>query len=53
MTASIPEFLAFKDDTEKKLFLAQGAFITAVHEMTDFPEDTSFAERVLERTRAA
>jgi hypothetical protein len=53
MSASMPEFLAFKDDNEKKLFLAQGAIITAVRELTDFPEKRSFAERVAERRKAA
>jgi hypothetical protein len=53
MVATMPEFLAFKDDNEKKLFLAQGAIITAVRELTDFPEKRSFAERVAERRKAA
>jgi hypothetical protein len=52
MVATMPEFLAFKDDNEKKLFLAQGAIITAVRELTQFPEKPSFAERV-ERRKAA
>jgi hypothetical protein len=53
MVATMPEFLAFKDDNEKKLFLAQGAIITAVRELTEFPEKPSFAERVAERRKAA
>ena len=53
MAASMPEFLAFEDDAEKKFFLAQGALMTAIHETTEFPEETSFRERVLEKTRAA
>jgi hypothetical protein len=51
MTATMPEFLAFKDDTEKKFFVVNGALITAVRELTQFPEKTSFAER--RRGRAA
>jgi hypothetical protein len=53
MAASMPEFLAFKDDNEKKLFLAQGAIITAVRELTEFPEKRSFAERRAGRRKAA
>jgi hypothetical protein len=53
MVATMPEFLAFKDDNEKKLFLAQGAIITAVRELTEFPEKPSFAERVAGRRKAA
>jgi len=34
MTASMPEFLAFEDDSEKKFFMAQGTLITAVSELT-------------------
>jgi hypothetical protein len=51
MTATMPEFLAFKDDNEKRFFVANGALITAVRELTQFPEKTSFAER--RRGRAA
>jgi hypothetical protein len=36
MSAAMPEFFAFEDDPEKKFFLAQGAVITAVRELTDF-----------------
>ncbi|PYX88195.1 MAG: hypothetical protein DMG68_09255 [Acidobacteria bacterium] len=53
MTATMPEFLAFKDNDERKLFLAQGAMITAVRELTQFPDKQSFAERTIERRRAA
>ena len=53
MTATMPEFLAFKESDEKKFFLAQGAFITAVRELTTFPEKPSFAERAVERAKAA
>lgn len=36
MSAAIPEFLDFERDHEKKFFLAQGAVITAVRELTEF-----------------
>lgn len=45
MTAAMPEFLAFKDEDEKKFFLAQGAMITAVSELTRFPDRSVRAER--------
>lgn len=37
MMATMPEFLAFKDDAERKLFVAYGAAITVVSALTDFP----------------
>src|SRR5438477_7759382 len=36
MSATMPEFLAFKDDSEKKFFVAQGALITVATEITQF-----------------
>jgi hypothetical protein len=45
MTATMPEFLAFKDEDEKKFFLAEGAMITAVSELTRFPEKALRAEK--------
>ena len=45
MTATMPEFLAFKDENERKFFLAQGAMITAVSELTRFPDKVVRAER--------
>ena len=38
MIATMPEFLAFEDDNERKLFLTQSALITAVNGLTDFPD---------------
>src|ERR1700736_4768585 len=52
MTAAMPEFLAFEDDHEKKFFLAQGAMITAVRELTKFSRP-SLAERTRRTTKAA
>ena len=45
MTATMPEFLAFKDDDEKKFFVANGAIITIVRELTKFREKPGFARR--------
>jgi hypothetical protein len=45
MTATMPEFLAFKDEEERKFFLAEGAMITAVSELTSFPEKEVPRER--------
>src|SRR5881394_16131 len=45
MTATMPEFFAFKDESEKKFFLAQGAMITAVSEMTRVPKKSGRAEK--------
>jgi hypothetical protein len=53
MTATMPEFLAFKDDSEKKFFLGQGAIITAVTELTQFPEKPTYLEKHGYRERAA
>ncbi|MBV9480852.1 MAG: hypothetical protein JO249_08870 [Acidobacteria bacterium] len=53
MAATMPEFLAFKDDAEKKLFLGQGVVITAVRELTEFPDKANRRERAIEIARAA
>jgi len=45
MTATMPEFLAFKDEAERKFFLAQGAMITAVNQLTRFPDKALRPER--------
>jgi hypothetical protein len=44
MTATMPEFLAFKDDDERKFFLAQGALITAISQLTQVPRKSRHAE---------
>lgn len=38
MTALMPEFMAFKDETATAFFLMQGAGITALTNLTDFRE---------------
>ena len=51
MSAAMPEFFDFEDEHEKKFFLAQGAVITAVRELTEFPKFG--AKRQLGARRAA
>jgi hypothetical protein len=50
MVATMPEFLAFKDEPEKKFFLAQGVLITVGSELTQYPDRGSGRK---ERSRAA
>ena len=45
MTATMPEFLAFKDEDEKKFFLAQGAMISVISQLTKVPERALRAEK--------
>lgn len=45
MTATMPEFLAFRDEEEKKFFLVEGAMITAISELTRCPGKALSAER--------
>jgi hypothetical protein len=44
MAAGMPEFLAFKDEPEKRFFLAQGMLISAAAGLTQFPEKPDRAE---------
>jgi hypothetical protein len=37
MMSTLPEFFAFDDDEEKKLFMAEGVLIAAITELTQFP----------------
>jgi hypothetical protein len=53
MTATMPEFLAFKDDSERKFFLAQGMLITAISELTQFPKEAARTEKGMRREKAA
>lgn len=52
MTASMPEILGFKDEAERKLFLAQGVIATVVGELTQFSETYRRAERNNQRRSA-
>jgi hypothetical protein len=45
MTATLPEFLAFKDEDEKKFFVAEGALITVISQLTRVPDKAARAER--------
>jgi len=53
MAATMPEFLAFKDEPEKKFFLAHGALITGIAEVTQFPDKPQRAEKGSDRLKAA
>jgi hypothetical protein len=44
LTATLPEFLTFKDDPERKFFLAEGALISALTNLTK-PGKSRRAER--------
>lgn len=46
MVATMPEFFAFKDDEERKFFMAEGVLMAVVTELTQFPESTSERKRV-------
>jgi hypothetical protein len=49
MIATMPDFFSFKDDDEKKFFIAEGALMAVVTELTQFPQST----RERKRLRAA
>jgi len=53
MTATMPEYLAFKDEAEKNFFLAQGAMFIAMSELTRFPDRPQPSEKGAKHTRAA
>lgn len=40
MTATMPDFLSFQDEPEKKFFTAEGALIAASNELTQFPQQS-------------
>jgi hypothetical protein len=47
MTAAMPEFMGFKDDREKRFFLAQSAGITIATNLTDVGGSRDFEDRAL------
>jgi hypothetical protein len=47
MTAAMPEFMGFKDDREKRFFLAQSAGITLATNLTDVSRSRDFEDRDL------
>jgi hypothetical protein len=53
MFATMPQFLAFNDEKEKGFFLLQGAIMTGLAEVTQFPEHPQRAEKSYAHTRAA
>ena len=40
MISTMPEFFAFRDDEERKFFMAEGVLMAVVTELTQFPEAT-------------
>ena len=38
LISTMPEFFAFKDDEERKFFMAEGVLMAVVAELTQFPE---------------
>jgi hypothetical protein len=53
MFATMPDFLTFNDEREKKFFLIQGAVKTALAETTRFPEVQGSKEKRTPRAQAA
>jgi hypothetical protein len=53
MFATMPDFLGFADEPEKRFFLLQGAVTTLVAEITRFPEVEGAKEKNALRTEAA
>jgi hypothetical protein len=53
MTATMPQFLAFEDESERKFFLIQGAVIAAATELTQFPDKGGRAEKGKLREKAS
>jgi hypothetical protein len=53
MTATMPEFMRFRETREKKFFLAQAGVMTAVTNLTDFGQISRVRSSRRKRTRAA
>ena len=53
MTATMPEFMSFRDTREKNFFLAQAGMMTAVTNMTDFGQISRARSPRRRRTKAA
>jgi hypothetical protein len=53
MTATMPEFMSFRDTREKGFFLAQAGMMTAVTNMTDFGQISRARSPRRKRPRAA
>jgi len=53
MTATMPEFMSFRDTREKNFFLAQAGMMTAVTNLTDFGQISRARSQRRKRTKAA
>jgi hypothetical protein len=53
MFATMPQFLAFNDEKEKGFFVLQGAVVTALCELTQFPEHQQLPEKNVAHIQAA
>lgn len=53
MMAAMPAFLAFKDNSESAFFRVQGAAVSCINELTQFPEPPGQDETNAARERAA
>ena|SRR5581483_11288707 len=53
MSATMPEFMAFTDDREKKFFLVQAASVTAITNLTDFERQRARSWRIDRRNSRA
>jgi hypothetical protein len=53
MVATMPEFLAFNDDPEKRFFVGHGVLVTAITQLTLFREKPGRADRKTKQTKAA
>jgi hypothetical protein len=47
MISTMPEFFAFKDDEERKFFIAEGVLMAVVTELTQLPKSTVERKRFL------
>lgn len=45
LAATTPEFLAFEETPERRFFIAEGMAISAITQLTKFPEKSRFAKR--------
>lgn len=53
MTAGMPEFLGFKNDPARNLFLAHGVVVTMIAGLTRLPESAREARRSIRQRSAA
>ncbi len=53
MTAMMPESLAFKNEPESRFFIAEGAAITAMSQLTQFPKKPEHMAKKSRREKVA